>query len=145
MTPFRATALACGVAVVALYGFAASLQARTVRNDPGGVVSDRLIYVVGNWYEEVRVVGFCASACTLYIGMPNACTTRQAHWLFHGASGSSYERNTAWNETVARMYPEPLRTAFLTDYRYRETAIRGAELIRLGVIRDCDILKKEKV
>lgn len=138
MTPFRATVLACGVALVAMYGFAASLQARTVTNDPGGVASDRLVYVVGHWYEEVRVVGFCASACTLYIGMPNACTTKKARWLFHGASGSSDERNAAWNKTIAKMYPEPIRTAFVTDWQFREVTISGAELIRVGAIKECD-------
>ena len=138
MTPFRATALACGVAVVALVAFAASLQARTVRNDPGGVVSDRLIYVVGNWYEEVRVVGFCASACTFYLGMPNACTTKKARWLFHGPKGGTDEENAAWVPVIANMYPEPIKAAFLNDYQFREVIVSGEELIRLGAIKECE-------
>jgi len=36
------------------------------------------------------------------------------------------------------MYPEPVKTAFLTDYQFREVILSGAELIRIGAIRECD-------
>jgi hypothetical protein len=138
MTPFRATALACVIAALALVGLAAAVNARTVTNDPGGVISDRLIYVVGNWYDEVRVTGFCASACTFYLAMPNACTAKKARWLFHGPKGAIAKDEADWIPIIAAMYPEPIKTAFLTDYQFREVVLSGAELIRLGAIKECD-------
>jgi hypothetical protein len=138
MTPFRLTALACIIAFLALVGLAAAVNARTVRNDPGGVISDRLIYVVENWHEEVRVVGFCASACTFYLAMPNACTTKKARWLFHGPKGDSAKDEADWVPIIAAMYPEPIKTAFLTDYQFREVTLRGSELIRVGAIKECN-------
>lgn len=138
MTPFRATVLACGVALVALVGFAASLQARTITNDTGGLAADRLFYVIENWNEEIRVTGFCASACTFYIGMPNACTTKKARWLFHGPKGGTPEELETWVGIMAGLYPEPIRTSFLTDWQFREVTIRGAELIRVGAVKECD-------
>ncbi|CAN1549815.1 hypothetical protein MCELHM10_02129 [Paracoccaceae bacterium] len=132
------TLLRMALAALALVGFVASAQARTVTHDPGGVISDRLTYVVGNWYEEVRVTGFCASACTFYLAMPNACTTKKARWLFHGPKGDSAKDEADWVPVIAAMYPEPVKTAFLTDYQFREVILSGAELIRVGAIRECD-------
>jgi hypothetical protein len=137
MTPFRATALACGVAVVALVAFAASLQARTVTFDRGGNAYDRFVKLLANWGEEVRVVGFCASACTFYIALPNVCTATVAKWLFHGPKGGGAKDEATWVNIMAALYPEPIRTAFLTDYQFREVILSGAELIRVGAIKEC--------
>jgi hypothetical protein len=38
---------------------------------------------------------------------------------------------------MAGFYPEPIRTRFLEDYRFREVTLRGSELIRVGAIGEC--------
>lgn len=105
---------------------------KTITHDRGGSVMLRVNEILSNWGQEIRVEGFCASACTLYMGTPNACTTKRARWLFHAASEESA------TQIMAGFYPEPIRSLFLTDYQFREVTLRGSELIRVGAIGECD-------
>ena len=114
-----------------------SVSAKTVTHDRGGSVMLRVQEIFGNWGREIRVTGFCASACTLYLGMPNACTTKRARWLFHGPTGGTAKSLEGTVAIMAGFYPEPIRTRFLEDYRFREVTLRGSELIRVGAIGEC--------
>lgn len=111
---------------------ATAAPAKTITNDPGGRVWARAEEILSHWSAEIRVVGRCASACTMYLGMPNACTSKGARWVFHGPRGGVGAENI-----MAGFYPEPIRSLFLADYQFREVTLRGAELIRLGVIKEC--------
>ncbi len=110
---------------------------KTVTHDRGGSVMDRAQEIEENRVQETRVTGFCASACTLYLGMPNACTTKRARWLFHGPSGDDPFMLQVAAFMMADHYPEPIRSLFLTDYQFREVTLRGSELIRVGAIVEC--------
>ena len=74
---------------------AATAQAdKVIRNDGGGSVA---VYVkeikrIRQTGDRVFVVGRCASACTLYLGLAGqVCTARRAQWMFHGPSAADGE------------------------------------------------------
>lgn len=52
----------------------------------------------------VRITGFCASSCTFFISLPNACVSPDATLFFHGASVSSTveEAQRQYDEARAR-------------------------------------------
>ena len=56
-----------------------------VLDDPGGPILQRLAMVerMERAGTPVAVVGACASACTLYATLPNACTRPEALWMYH--------------------------------------------------------------
>lgn len=56
-----------------------------VEDDYGGAVLARLIQVekLERTQTPVVVSGICASACTLYLTLPNTCTAPEALWMFH--------------------------------------------------------------
>jgi len=110
---------------------------KTVTHDSGGSVMERAREIEESRNREIRVTGFCASACTLYLGMPNACTTNRARWLFHGPSGDDPFMLQVAAFMMADHYPEPIRSLFLADYQFREVTLRGSELIRVGAIAEC--------
>ena len=73
--------LAMLVALLVISGCGAT---RVIRNDPGGRIIDYALKVAKA--KSVRIDGWCASACTLYIAHPNVCITRRARLAFHAAS-----------------------------------------------------------
>jgi hypothetical protein len=60
-------------------------HAVTITNDPGGILQD----YAKRWQayyqarEEVRIMGYCASACTLFLTLPNVCVGRNVQFAFH--------------------------------------------------------------
>lgn len=64
------------------------VNAKTIRHDRGGFVMDYMLNVLrlpSN--ETVRIMGFCASACTIYLSVPRdkICIGPQVKLLFHAA------------------------------------------------------------
>ena len=53
---------------------------------------------------KVRIVGSCASACTFFISLPNACVAPNATLSFHGTSfsGTVEEAQRQYDEARAR-------------------------------------------
>ena len=116
-----------------------------VRNDPGGDLIARV-----NMLEELRRTGqrieirpgYCRSACTLYLGLPNTCTYRNVRFGFHGPTSntrgigllpSEFDR---WSRVMASYYPAQLQGWFMETGRNVPDGyifITGAEMIRLGV------------
>lgn len=92
-----------------------------VHNDPGGSILDRSlnIFVLRLTGQEVRISDYCASACTFYISLPNACFEPNTKLAFHGPSVhpilkpflSMMDQYTGW------YYPEPIRTEFYNDWK----------------------------
>jgi hypothetical protein len=72
------------VIVVAL-ALCGPAHAVTITNDPGGILLD----YAKRWQtyyqaqEEVRIMGYCASACTLFLTLPNVCIGRNVQFAFH--------------------------------------------------------------
>ena len=116
-----------------------------IRNDPGGVIPARIadIATIRASGRKVELRGrYCLSACTLYLGLPNACVSPQTRFGFHGPSlygrplkQKEFER---WSRLMASHYPEPLRDWFMKTARFRLTGyanLQGDDLIRMGVER----------
>lgn len=119
----------------------------TVRDDLGGSLSARIatVEVLRASGEPVRIIGTCASACTMYLGLPNACVSRRAVLAFHGPQTQFYgvglpqREFEAWSQIIADHYPPRIRAAYLRDWRYTTVGmvtLTGAEAIRMGV-RQC--------
>ena len=117
-----------------------------VHNDPGGSLPARLqdlqrLRLSGQRVEIRR--GYCNSACTLYLGLPDTCITGHARFGFHGPQlatrglkmlPTDFER---WSQTMADHYPPALRRWFLSTARHSTALITlsGQQLITMGVTR----------
>lgn len=66
--------------------------------------------------EIVEIKGRCASACTIFIALPNACIHTDAKLGFHSATAFGLFQSKEGNEWVAKFYPPELRNRFLTKY-----------------------------
>lgn len=58
-----------------------------VRMDPGGLIHERGREIAQRRAagQPVVIDGYCASACTMYLGMPGVCLTPRSSLLFHDA------------------------------------------------------------
>ncbi len=117
-------------------------RSETIRHDMGGSVLARLDQM--QTLSGVRIVGACYSACTMLLGLPDTCVTRNARLGFHGPSTrsgiplphSEWERVS---RVMADQYPPALRLWFMAEGRKNTGAvrvIRGAALIDMGV-KEC--------
>lgn len=143
-------ALMSGLSVVlALSGpVLAAKPPLVVTNDLGGVLTDYMASVEKLRRNGTPVVirGTCVSACTLYLGLPNACVARNARLGFHGPSSpfpgiplppNQFERVS---RQMATYYPADIRAWFLTTARKvteNYYVLTGAEAIAMGA-RPCD-------
>ncbi len=123
--------------------------------DPGGVIAARIAEIEGakqlaarGIVIERRIGGECLSACTLYLGSPAACFTRDAVLGFHGPAGPAPDyaaldptRHFLVVEMMARYYPEPLRDWFRDGpaKERRLTRIAASDLIDRGLAKECDL------
>lgn len=116
-----------------------------IPNDPGGRIDLRqqAIQRIKQAGDRVEIRGgYCNSACTMYLGLPNMCVSASTVFGFHGPSSeypgvplrqANFER---WSRVMAQSYPEPLKTWFMTDARYEIRGIkrvRGRDIINMGV------------
>ncbi len=105
----------------------------TIFGDGGGYLPDYVRRAHSYRNREVRIVGECGSACTLFLGLPGACVSRGARVLFHGPSDGS----EVWAEIMAQHYPAPFRDWFRVQWRRidydKPMVFSGSELIALGV------------
>ncbi len=131
----------CAALVLPLATHAQSV--RTIRNDAGGVVNDYIIRanLAVLRGDRLRIDGWCASACTAYLGNPNTCVTPSARFGFHGPSGGSPAENRRAAQTLARHLPAVLRDWYLTKAAplqgHAHIAISGKELVRIGAAHWC--------
>lgn len=115
-----------------------------VTEDLGGAVEDRMRLVDRMRDRGMGVAipyGRCISACTLYLGLPQTCVGRTAVFGFHGPSARTqglglplpeFERLSV---AMARYYPEPVRSWYLSTARHvigSYYPVSGAQLIALG-------------
>ncbi len=119
-----------------------------IRNDPGGSVASRLrqIEKLRSDGTRVEIRGTCASACTLFLGLPNTCVARSSRLSFHGPQSQYYgvalppQEFEYWSQVMADHYPGPIRLWFLAKARnttMEVLTITGAEAIRMGA-RPCN-------
>jgi hypothetical protein len=113
-----------------------------IQYDGGGFVGERAREILNLTDTEVRILGLCASACTMYLGLPNVCVSPNARLVFHGPSDYgkplTTERFDHWSEVMARHYPDFLRGWWMSTARHGNYTVSGREMIRHGV-RSCEI------
>lgn len=134
----------------AILGLAAPpAAAEVIRHDLGGDLDQRVALVerLRAAGTPIRIEGTCVSACTLYLGLPNACVTPGAELGFHGPRTrlpgiplphADFERQT---RVMAAHYPGAIRDWFMAEARMLTTAryyvLSGEQAIRMGA-RACD-------
>ena len=120
----------------------------TIRKDIGGSISERAFEIeeLRDSGESVRITGLCASACTMYLTLPNTCVKRHARLLFHGPQTQFYgvglnkEDFDLWSNVVASYYPKEIKEKYLNSWRYTTIGaveVSGSQAIQMGA-RDCD-------
>jgi hypothetical protein len=89
---------------------------RTIRNYGGEVVNEYIIRanLAVLQGKRLRIGGWCASACTAYLGNPNTCVTPSAQFGFHGPSGGTAAENRRAALILARHQLAVLRDWYLT-------------------------------
>lgn len=142
-------ALASLVCALAFASVSAAHAGKTkvIEYDSGGSVEARLTELskLRTNGTNVRIEGFCASACTLYLGLPHTCVAKAATMGFHGPTSQypgiplPYEAFQRVTQTMADHYPTPLRDWFMRKGRLETKGLQkfsGAELIKMGA-RGC--------
>lgn len=117
----------------------------SVHNDYGGsVVHYKFKIDALPTATLVRISGVCGSACTMYLGHSNVCTTPHTRFRFHGPSeqGTPLQPHEfeLLSGIMATYYPEPLRSQFLATLRFSiidTTDFTGHDLAMLGVVNLC--------
>ncbi|OUD08143.1 hypothetical protein BVC71_15160 [Marivivens niveibacter] len=135
------------IAVVLLMFIGGLAQAapnvRVIRNDPGGNVNEYLMNVsmavlTG---ETIRIDGWCASACTLYLGSTNTCVTRSANFGFHAPRGGSAADNRHAAQVISTRLPAPLGQWYLQNAAFlpadQHVTLSGRQLVQMGAARYC--------
>lgn len=86
-------------------------QNRTIHNDDGGYVVDYALKLeqYRDSGEEIRILGRCDSACTLYLSLPNICVGRNASFSFHKPWGARREVIEMMQAYMMEQYPEWVR------------------------------------
>lgn len=132
---------------VASAATARTVQVHVVRDDRGGLISDRVdeIRRLRRSGARVQIRGrVCYSSCTLFLGLPGACVSTRTTFGFHGPSRYGEPLPRAWfdywSRVMADHYPPSLRHWFMSRARHRIAGmymVSGQELVRLGV-PECD-------
>jgi len=82
-----------------------------VWNDPGGLVIERMIEIkkLQKSKKQVRIMGKCMSACTLYLTLDNICRGPNAKFGFHNARGFNMEKSIKITYIMYKKYPPWVR------------------------------------
>jgi hypothetical protein len=118
-----------------------------IKNDLGGPVAERVAQIerLRSAGARVEIRGTCTSACTMFLGLPNACVDPSARLGFHGPRTQFYgvplppKDFERWSKVMASYYPPQIARWFLRKARYDiigMITISGSEAIRLGA-RKC--------
>ena len=142
----RAIAMALTVSAAGLSGIPASAaEGSSVAHGEGGYVPD-FVAIVRRFNatgDPFRIEGICKSACTIFLGIRNACVERSATLMFHG--GHDIAENvtgpgTRSSRAALYRYNEPLRR-YLLDGHYLDTDafhnLPGSTIIDRFGYREC--------
>jgi hypothetical protein len=64
----------------------------------------------------VRIEGYCASACTIFYSLPNACMAKGSSLHFHGADSPISAGEGIANKRLARFYRAGIKEGFNTEW-----------------------------
>ncbi|MFZ3584425.1 hypothetical protein ACOI1H_20010 [Loktanella sp. DJP18] len=113
-----------------------------INSDGGGKIQDRIDLLehlrVSDTPVEIRGM-ICASSCTMYLGLPDVCISRNTRFGFHGPSLKgkplSPELFEVWSQKMADWYPEPIKAWYLKTARFeirKAYWMSGEKLIGYG-------------
>jgi len=136
-------ALALPMAGLALPKVALSQSVSVIRQDSGGSVETRLrqIAQLRKAGTRIEIRGQCQSACTMFLGLPNACVARSSRLGFHGPQSQYYGISLPpddfeyWSRVMADHYPQDIRAWFMDEARQTTMGlitITGADAIKMG-------------
>lgn len=118
-------------ALLALALLTTPASALDIHNDSGGnIMSYAARYRAAT--KPIRILGTCASACTLALRYPDTCVGPGAKLIFHAVSGVG-KHNRAFTRMVHKYYRAPIRR-WLAG-RTGVVVLQGKELSR--VVRRC--------
>ena len=139
----RRTVLSLSVtATLALPAFAAGTS---LPHSGGGYMPDfvKIVRQYNASGEEFRIEGTCKSACTIFLGIRNACVMRTATLMFHGGHDIAEDRtgpDTRASRAALYRYNDALKK-YVLDNHFLDTdefhAVQGAMLIDTFGYREC--------
>ena len=103
-----------------------------VTYDTGGTVGE---YLARAHEAGVHIRGYCASACTAYLGAPGVCVGPDATLVFHEAHNPDGSRNLLGTMLLEQQYPRRVM-AWVREHgglTARLLMMTGREAIALGV------------
>lgn len=121
----------------------AAQSVRVIRNDSGGQLQQYLnaLSIAAIAGEVIKIDGWCASACTVYLGSPFTCVTPQAKFGFHAPFGGTAEQNRYATQVMASNLPPVLGRWFLQNAAHlggqQYVALSGAQIVQMGASRYC--------
>ena len=118
-----------------------------VRWDAGGDTNTYVAHIDGLNRSGTQIElgmhggkGYCASACTMYLGADNVCIWPNTHFEFHGAIPYPGESASVQTARIASYYATPLRAWFYQKaYRAQFIAVElsAPEVQRLSGVPWC--------
>lgn len=116
-------------ALLALALLTTPASALDIYNDRGGrVVEYHIRYA--NAQRPIRILGTCASACTLALRYPDTCVGPGAKLIFHRAT------NEAGTQFLRKYYPRNVRAWFDVHARTQRLVVMPRETMR-KLVRRC--------
>ena len=118
-----------------------------IHDDRGGGVVERARLIQTYQADGTRIEirgNYCLSACTMFLSLRDTCVLPKTKFGFHGPSSRLYGISLSpasfehWSKVMARHYPEPLRTWFIDEGRFRTVGFyefSGRDLINMGISR----------
>lgn len=89
----------------------------TIRRDGGGQLisaeADRLRFL--SWGKEIKIRGYCASACVIFTTLPNACIGKGARIGFHG---SNINMGPIGNPQMAKHLRGEAKRMYLAEWQF---------------------------
>ena len=91
--------------------------------------------------KRVVLDGYCASACTMFLGAKNVCIMPDTQFEFHGTISADGKGKAYWDNELAKYYPPALRRWFYGSNAYRLVGwARGLptdDVVRLSGVPYC--------
>lgn len=90
-----------------------------IRNNDGGTIAafEKERARLAKSGKTVVLAGYCASACTIFYSLPNACLAKGATLHFHGAKGLPLISEVVGNSRMAKYYRAGVKSEFLADWK----------------------------
>lgn len=134
----RKIALLAATALTILSSAANASDSVTVRDNPGGVVVKFVIVKAKLDYSNtlIKIGGYCASACTVFLGAKNICIESDALFAFHQGSDP-------WaTEMMIDSWPLGVKMAVRdklpTFESHKLLKISGSDMQKLFELKSCD-------